>query len=243
MVWPLIGYGNGEVKPKGLFTANLTIDGVSARVKVHVVPRESQTIPLIVGHPYTEASHVVMMSKPGELRIGTDKADLLRVKPELKRKTVLWASEATVIPNNFLGHVMVKGDLRACDISVEGRLQENGQLIPRCLISTDDEGKSMLPMLNLTGKDLKINEGATITRGDISTPLGEVPGQREINDEEVRLDEINTNAPEEEIPKILNVLNQHKSLVARNIQQIGCTNKTEMKIELENTTPVHYRPY
>ncbi|XP_077275167.1 uncharacterized protein LOC143904389 [Temnothorax americanus] len=240
---PLIGYGSGEVKPKGLFTANLTVDGVTARVKIHVVPKEYQTIPLIVGHPYTEASNVVMISKPGELRIGTDESDLLRIEPESTRKTVLWATEATVIPNNFLGHVMVRGDLQGCDVSVEGRIQEDGQLIPRCLISADDEGRSILHVLNMTGKDLKIKEGATITRGDISTPSDETPRRQEVNEEEIKLEEINTDAPEEDIPKLLEVLNQYKDLIARNMRQIGCTKKAEMKIKLHDTTPVHYRPY
>jgi len=159
-----------------------------------------------------------MVSKPGELRIGTDEADLLRIEPTSKEKTVLWASEATVISNNFLGHVMVYGGLQGCDVSVERRMQENGQLIPRCLISTDDKGKSILPVLNITSKDLKIDEGATITKGDLSISHDETPMQREVNEEEIKLEEIDIDVTEEEVPKVLDALNQYKDLVAQNIR-------------------------
>jgi len=57
------------------------------------------------------------------------------------------------------------------------------------------------------------------------------------------LEEIDTDVTEEEVPKVLDALNQYKDLVARNIRQIGCTNKAEMRIKLEKATPVHYRPY
>lgn len=241
---PLTGYGNGELKPKGLMTVNLTIEGVTAKVKVHVVPRECQTIPLIVGHPYTEASHVIIISKPGELRIGTDANEMLQTEPTEKEKTALWATEATVIPNNFLGHVAVAGELRGCDVCVEGGIRENGQLIPRCLISTDDEGKTIIPVLNISGVDFMVKEGSTIARADVSNLYDQTKRVRpEVNEKEITLEEIDTDLPEEEVPRLLNVLGQYKDLVARNMKQIGCTNKTEMKIELEKTTPVHYRPY
>ena len=60
---PLVGYGEGEVKPKGVFTANLCIDGVNARVKVHVVPDNRQATLLLVGHPYTEQSDIVIICR------------------------------------------------------------------------------------------------------------------------------------------------------------------------------------
>ncbi|KAK9693886.1 hypothetical protein QE152_g33908 [Popillia japonica] len=61
---PLIGYGNGQVKPLGLFTANLKIDDVVMKVPIHVVPSTSQSVSLIVGHPYTEQPNIVITSKP-----------------------------------------------------------------------------------------------------------------------------------------------------------------------------------
>lgn len=45
---PLVGYGQVIVKPDGLFTAMLVVDGVTAKVKIHVVPEESQEMSLIV---------------------------------------------------------------------------------------------------------------------------------------------------------------------------------------------------
>ncbi|KAK4886896.1 hypothetical protein RN001_003167 [Aquatica leii] len=66
---PLIGYGQGAVKPLGLFTALLNIDGVEAKVKVHVVPNESQDVTLIMGYPFTEQEHVLIISRADKLEI------------------------------------------------------------------------------------------------------------------------------------------------------------------------------
>lgn len=68
---PLVGYGNGIVKPLGIFSAKITVDGVEAKCKIHVVPNSMQVVPLLIGHPFTEQKHVSVASDSNGLRINT----------------------------------------------------------------------------------------------------------------------------------------------------------------------------
>lgn len=47
-------YGGAVTQALGSTNAKLEVDGVTANVKIHIVPRKVQVIPSIVGHPFTE---------------------------------------------------------------------------------------------------------------------------------------------------------------------------------------------
>jgi transposase InsO family protein len=235
-VEPLIGYGQGIVQPIGLFSANLTIDDVMARVKIHVVPSKAQVIPLLVGHPFTEQPHVVIISSAEGLKV-SHKDDLVQT---CSTKTVLRVAEEVVIPSNFLGHITVMSDIKNEELCVEGVMREDGQMIPRCVITTDEEGKSVIPILNVSERPLVINKDATATRGEVCE---QEEVEREVNQEEIMTEEVVTDLIGEEKNQLVVLINDYKDLVARNMRQIGCTNKMKMKIELTSNAPIYYRPY
>jgi len=58
-----VGNGFGRVS----FKTTIIIDKVSAYVTVNVVPDDVQEIALLVGHLFTEESHIVIISTPNEL--------------------------------------------------------------------------------------------------------------------------------------------------------------------------------
>lgn len=97
-------------------------------------------------------------------------------------------------------------------------------------------------MLNISGRPAEIKEGTILTRGETINTAPEVV-ERELNKEAVTVDEINTELPIETAEEIVSILNDFKDLIARNIRQIGCTNKMEMSITLADSNPVVYRPY
>lgn len=78
----LVDYGQGNVKPDGLFTAMLVIDGVKVKVKIHVVPEKSQEVSLIVGHPYNKQEHVTIISNAKELIIQSDQHETCSCEAE-----------------------------------------------------------------------------------------------------------------------------------------------------------------
>jgi hypothetical protein len=92
---------------------------------------------------------------------------------------VLWAKSASVIiPDNFLGRIAVKCNASFADLCVEGSVREFGSVVPRCIVKTDENGEAVLPVLNISGKDLITAGNQTISRGELC-----VKGvhQREVN--------------------------------------------------------------
>ena len=57
------------------------------------------------------------------------------------------------------------------------------------------------------------------------------------------MEEINTELQGEEAEKVLNVVNDYKDLVAKNMHQVGCTNLAEMSINMKDSIPINRRPH
>ncbi|XP_076291058.1 uncharacterized protein LOC143214206 [Lasioglossum baleicum] len=235
-----VGYGEGRVQPLGVFTANISIDDVEVKSEIHVVPSKSQAVPLLVGHPYTEHPDVIILSRAGELQISKTDDNPLQTVPYSVTKTTLRASGTYVIPDNYLGHIIVAGDLPDQGLCVEGGLREKGPVIPRCIVSMDEQGETILPVLNITGEELTIKEGDVVSRGEV---YEERTCEREINDEPVTSDQVDTDLVGEEADNILAVLNDNRDIIANNIYQIGKTDRATMRIELISEKPLVYRPY
>ena len=64
-----------------------------------------------------------------------------------------------------------------------------------------------------------------------------------MNDMPITMEEINTELQGEDAQKVLNVVNDYKNLVVKNMRQIGCTNLAEMSINLTDSTPINRLPY
>ncbi|KAH0818604.1 hypothetical protein GEV33_004187 [Tenebrio molitor] len=122
----------------------------------------------------------------------------------------------------------------------EGGLREIGSLVPRCVLKTDEIGEAVLPVLNISGKDVTVKEGGKMARGETCV---EGTRRREVNTVPVVPSEVNTDLTAEEATPVIELINEYKDLVARNMKQIGCTNLTEMDIKLTDDRPVFYRPY
>lgn len=237
-----VGYGEGRVQPLDIMTTDISVDGVQVRTDVHVVPRGSQAVPMIIGHPYTENPEVVIISGGGELRVTTKADNPMQITPSAADKTTLRASEMHVIPNNYVGHIFVDGEHPNQSLCVEGGVREVGPIVPRCIVATDEEGRAVLPVLNVTGRPITIKPGDTISRGELCT---EGTFQREVNDEPVTLEQIDTDMQGEEARQLIDnrTLNDNRELIARTLQQLGKTSDATMRIELTSDRPVIYRPY
>lgn len=208
-----IGYGFGRVKTLGRFETNVSIDGASAYVIVNVVPDDVQEIALLVGHPFTEQPHIMITSTAGKLKveeiIPNDAVDFVS-------KTAMWARDTVVIPKNHIGHISVNTNFCNEDLCIEGGVHATRQMVPRCLISTDEKGCATVPMVNLSDDDYAIKKGDTITRGVLFTESKITTTQREINTELVELDEIISDLDADEVVWVQSLLNEYKGLVARN---------------------------
>lgn len=97
-------------------------------------------MPLLVEHPYTEHPEVVIVSRSGELRVMTTSNRLGDDVTQPNENTTFRANKQCVIPNNYLGHIVVAGNVPNEELCIEGGLREAGPVIPRCIVATDEEG-------------------------------------------------------------------------------------------------------
>ncbi|CAH1372100.1 unnamed protein product [Tenebrio molitor] len=163
----IVGYGGAVTMTLGTTNVHLEVDGVGADVNFYVVPRETQKIPLLVGHPFTEQPHIRIIKTKDEIRVEKDTTATVNSTPE---KVVLWAKDASVIPENFLGHVVVRSNKINTDPCGEGGVRQIASmdcgLVSRCVVKTDEIGEAVLPELNISGKDVTVKEDSEMARGE-----------------------------------------------------------------------------
>jgi hypothetical protein len=163
----IVGYGGAVTTTLGTTNVHLEIDGVGADVNFYVVPRETQKIPLLVGHPFTEQPHIRIIKTKDEIRVEKDTTATVNSTPE---KVVLWAKDASVIPENFLGHVVVRSNKINTDPCGEGGVRQivslDCGLVSRCVVKTDEIGEAVLPELNISGRDVTVKEDSEMARGE-----------------------------------------------------------------------------
>lgn len=160
-------------------------------------------------------------------------------------KTPVWAKEALVIPKNHVGHVSVVTSFPDTDLCIEGGMRMFRQMVPRCLISTDEQGLAKVPVVNLSEKDFEIKKGNKVTQGLLFAEMASENNKyaREVNEEPVTGDEVVSDLTADQVEQVLPLLNEYKDLVARNLRQVGRTYLTDMKLVLKDDRPVVYRPY
>jgi hypothetical protein len=163
----IVGYSGAVTMTLGTTNVHLEVDGVGADVNFYVVPRETQKIPLLVGHPFTEQPHIRIIKTKDEIRVEKDTTETVNSTPE---KVVLWAKDASVIPENFLGHVVVRSNKINTDLCGEGGVRQivslDCGLVSRCVVKTDEIGEAVLPELNISGKDVTVKEDSKMARGE-----------------------------------------------------------------------------
>ncbi|GJQ69551.1 hypothetical protein Trydic_g6648 [Trypoxylus dichotomus] len=125
----LTGYGAGKAMPLGESTIDLKVDHARAVVVVLVVPDEAQTVPVLIGQPFTEQHHITMVKRKDTLTIFEE--DKLSIDREKKcdfeipttvlPKIDLWPTE-NIIPSNYVGFVKSADTVMGqCQIGTEMR--------------------------------------------------------------------------------------------------------------------------
>ncbi|KAH8019664.1 hypothetical protein HPB51_020882 [Rhipicephalus microplus] len=149
---------------------NLTVDQAVADVPALIVPSESQAIPIIVGHPFTEQSSVMAVRRQNTVHIfeeeknGDESDDTLKSIeiPNLSRCPVcLWAKESTIVSPNYIGFVRLygTGSEPNADVFVDAQLrcQEGHEhRIPRCVVNVDAAHEMCIPVMNVSHQKLHI---------------------------------------------------------------------------------------
>lgn len=74
-------------------------------------------------------------------------------------------------------------------------------MVPRCLISTDDQGHATVPVMNLSESNYAVKKGDTITRGVLFVE-SKMTIAREVNTELVQIQEITSDLDDDEVIRV-----------------------------------------
>ncbi|KAB0793584.1 hypothetical protein PPYR_07661 [Photinus pyralis] len=248
------GFGQGHVATTGSTRFVLRVDEVEADVKALVVPNHVLEIPLLIGQPFTEQPHVLMVKDNSNLTF-LKRIDLNAPKEGFglsARKIPLWATRAVVIPQDHLGHIPVRANGGySGDLYVEASLRlEQGRecCIPRTVLRIRGKEDALLPVFNLSDQALSVTVGHPLVR---AWPCAK---EEPSNDMVLRVE--NTSLPMltmkdvqmgpmrmEEKESLLALLNSYRDRFSAGLGDLGCAKSGELSITLKEEKPFTYRPY
>ncbi|KAH7952665.1 hypothetical protein HPB51_028175 [Rhipicephalus microplus] len=158
------GYGSGRGTPCGEANVNLTVDKATADVLVLIVPNESQAITVIVGQPFTEQRHVMVVRRRNTVRVFEEKKNLdesddtlefINIPDLPRRLAFLWAKELTVVPAKlrWICQVLRYGQRTNADVFVNDQPRDQeGQdhCLPCCVVNADAGNETCIPAMNVS---------------------------------------------------------------------------------------------
>lgn len=245
----LKGFGNEIVRTLGTVTVDMIIDEVAANVVCHVVKDEYLEFPMLVGQSFTEQSHVAVYKT-------ADKLSFLDLGNEMPFSQTEINGDAAV-------KLLSISDINVCGLasvksSVEPQIDGEILVISK-IIGKPSQQLAVLGgvypvnngMVNILVSPVSsscfIREGMILSRGTevrvvnrIVTSVSEISEPCTIDKTQIR---IGTAIEEPHREKLLVLLNRYRHCFASTLKQLGCTNTTEMTIELNNKKPIVYRPY
>lgn len=255
------GFGYGKVDILAEIEVEIEIDQAKAFTKLLVVPDNYLDIPLLLGQPFTEQKHIVIIKRGDQLRIFEDEhiedqSNLTKIQiPTLPMQKVnLWSNEKKVIPKNYIGflEVYIKDNLKE-DLYIESTNDER-RCIPRCVVAVNENLQTYVPIINLNNADLSIYKNEKVARAvrccevqeeNIEVNKNNLEIFEENSEDKIKKEDIHINdhISTETQMKLIKILNQYSDCFANSLKELGCTPEFECKIETTTDQPVTYRPY
>lgn len=253
---PLKGFGNGIVNSIGKVSFNLTIDGVCAHVNCHIVEDQYLDVPLLVGQSYTEQSHVLVYKNANKLQFIDGGSNFPFSQTEISEDNVVKVLSAIDVN---IDAQTTPSIVQVCtEPKFDGHILLNGKLIGHpinqyILCGGVYTVKNGLADINITlvspsvqfyqgmviGRATKVSVVNRLTETTNEVAVSDGSGST-INENDIR---VGDSIDKEQKDKLLRVLNDYKNCFATDLKSLGCTNAAEMRIEVNNTRPVIYRPY
>lgn len=253
------GFGNGLSVPIGRTKFSLRIGEVTADIVAYIIEPCLLSEPLLVGQDFTERTDVTVIKTHNRLEIlkRTFPDDLSNINLDDDRndKIVLKIRADTVVANQLDYIECVDNNKSNCDIYIENsvRSMDNANYCIMGGVYNINQGKCQVAICNQSEMPIFFRNNTVLSRAEqIFTPESAnnraYLACRQINSESLTpftIDEvnINPNLTLQQRQNVLNLINLYRDCFAQTLSELGCTNVTEMNIELDDTTPVAYRPY
>lgn len=230
------GLGNNVVMPIGLAEIEININDIVERVNAYIVEDSVIKYPVLVGHSFTEKPGIIIVKTSDSLTFKREST--LKLKLYLKEVVQLQPSQIITIPiysgNNFSGSVYVRGSLR-------GLPGNDFYLLPGEYELTNGEG--VVLVFNLCNKVVTLDKDSLVTRVFNDHKLLEV-NSINLDDPNVETEfHYGGHLSDTEIAQLKKLLKQYDCCFSSSLRDLGYTNVIKMEIQLNDNTPVVYRPY
>ncbi|KAJ8940809.1 hypothetical protein NQ314_010567 [Rhamnusium bicolor] len=246
------GYGSGKVNPYGKIQAEIEVDEAKAKTEILIVPNDAQNIPLLIGQPFTEQKHIVIVRRRSTLRLFNE--PLVTEEQDDETKISLCAKDKIVIPPNYVGFVtMMTEPPTLNDLYIETHIKDN-KILPRCIARPDEQYEVTLPINNLSQQDIVMEQGENVLRAnnceenqDDHAILIEVCTVDK--DEFSRVKkilsqcEIGEDVTQNQREKLEELIGDFSHTFDLSVNEIGCYMDTKMEIALTSEEKITYRPY
>lgn len=243
---PIIrGFGNSVIKPDFRSTITVRIDEVETKLDVLAVDDAFLPASLLIGQNFTELPSVMVKKDSESLFFYFKTPEKLAHGSTIK----LFVKKDTIITKGGLVEVYCKEPYSG-DIYIDGdtRTSPNQEyhLHQGCYKISDKT--AIIFVTSLTTAPLIYKADTLIARVNpiVETRIFAINTQNQCS-ELPPLDKSEIKAGQnidlETIERLHKILNKYRSCFAQNLGELGCAKNTQMNIELDDKTPIVYRPY
>lgn len=247
------GFGNSLVHSLGSTPLTISIDGVAATVNCKVVEDHLLDRPMLIGQSYSEQPHVVVVKDSTKLQfldVGTEvpsdcyseEKQSIRVRVVEFTRLYGSASVRAATEVEFSGNVLL-------DTKVVGKPTEQYVVLGgvhevkrgRLNVTVTPCSIPCLLQKNFVfSRTERIEEVRRVVMGPTTPTDSEGKIACQFDECHVKL---GNNVSEQDKTKLLQLLQRYKHCFAFDLADLGCTDVTQMQIELNSDRPVVYRPY
>jgi hypothetical protein len=226
------GYGDSLILPLGVTSAPLSVDGVEIETEFYIVPDEIQDFDILVGQPYTESPHILVVKTSTRLdvydrEISPDIADLCEHLDKIR----LYPNEDIILKPG-LNKVVVRSDPVASGIM---KVRPNEQREPRCEKDVlggeveSQDGTAVIKLINKTNELVKLNSVDCVARA-------------ELTEVETCVSKIGEQLTKSQKESLTSLLNEFDGCFSGQGMELGNCN-IEMTITLTKEKVINYKPY
>lgn len=159
----ITGFGGAKTCTIGTTSFRLKVDQVELDVSAHVVPNNAQSIPILIGQPFTDRDGVLIIKDHQTLAI-----EQMDGATSSTTKISLRPVKDTFLPPNHIGYITVESSHSTTgDYYLENSLRlKEGQehIIPRCMINIATDSCIKVPVINLSDHELHISNKRLLAR-------------------------------------------------------------------------------
>lgn len=245
----LRGFGNSTIVPFGKAQVRVVVDFVDISVNVFVVPASLLPADILIGQSLTEYPSVRVYKTDKNLtlyQVTANKSNSIVLRTmrdcNIKNDTIVEVTCST----DYTGFISLASELRHCD---------NTEYLILPGIYSITNGVGHLVTFSLDDKEIFIKKDTILARGigvpkeilPVETKDSYIVNVRRISGDmsDITSKDLNVDSDLDHNAKLelLELLNEHRDCFAFSTRELGKTSVTEMRIKLNDLTPVTYRPY